>query len=211
MLKDLFLAPGRMLAKFFSRSRKKDYRSPRERTTISPATVILSLAAWLVLAGLALYSADKAGLLKDALDRGAAVVNQAEEAKPTPPAPAPPPASATASGSLLPPPRVASPPPTSQTPSGPAPAVTPPASETWLVILHTIPKNSEGRVEAERRQKFYGTKGLKVEIMDTDAFPRLKSGNWILALGPFDDKAGALAAANRAKAHNPGLRVVQGL
>ena len=47
--------------------------------------------------------------------------------------------------------------------------------------------------------------------MDTDAFPRLKSGNWILALGPFDDKTGTLAAANRAKAHNPGLRVIQGL
>ena len=47
--------------------------------------------------------------------------------------------------------------------------------------------------------------------MDTDAFPRLKGGNWIIAQGPFEDRASALTAAEKAREFNSGLMVRRGL
>lgn len=215
MLMDLFLAPGRFLGKAFSREKKRSYRSLRGPSGLGFGVVLASLASWLVLAGLALYAVDKAGLLKQALDVGVEVATTGE--KPGEPPPAAPPdvrngaeaSSATAAGAL--PERNGS---GSTVPSNglpvtagaPAPAA---EAELWLVILHTIPKVS--REEAERRQSQYASRGLKVEILDTDAFPRLKSGNWIIAQGPFDDKASALAASEKAKAFNAGLIVRRGL
>jgi hypothetical protein len=82
-------------------------------------------------------------------------------------------------------------------------------AERWLVILHTIPKSA--RDEAERRQNQYRDRGLQVEIMDTDAFPRLVGGSWIIAQGPFDSRAQALEAANTAKEFNSNLMVRRAL
>jgi hypothetical protein len=79
----------------------------------------------------------------------------------------------------------------------------------WLVVLHSIP--SSARAEAERRQAGYKAKGLEVDILDTNAFPRLQPNLWIVALGPFDNRAEALAAADRAKEFNAGLRLLRGL
>ncbi len=67
------------------------------------------------------------------------------------------------------------------------------------------------RQEAERRQTQYRNRGLQVEIMDTDAFPRLVGGSWIIAQGPFDGRAEALDAANRAREFNSNLMVRRGL
>ncbi|MGL4208270.1 MAG: hypothetical protein ACRCTY_02665, partial [Candidatus Adiutrix sp.] len=60
-------------------------------------------------------------------------------------------------------------------------------------------------------QAQYRNRGLRVEIMDTDAFPRLRSGSWIIAQGPFDDRNSALAAADHAKSFQSGLMVRRGL
>ena len=214
MLKDLFLAPGRLLAKIFSREKRRSYRSTRSRPGVGLGTVILSLISWLALAGVGLYAADKAGLLKQALDVGVEVAGQGvgDDPEPTPP-PVEPGSDISATGAITPGGQTAgggSTPPTASSPQTTPPAgAVQPETELWLVILHTIPKNA--RKEAEKRQNQYRSKGLGVEILDTDAFPRLSAGYWIIAQGPFEDRASALAAADKAKAFNSGLMVRRGL
>lgn len=217
MLKSLFLAPGRLLAKLFSREKKKTYRSTRQRPKPGLGTVILSVVGWLAVAAVLLFAADKAGLMDKALDAGAEAVNRAEQEAETRPsaetvgAQESEPSTGSASGSLTgrngaaPAANPASGPPESSA----TPNTVTPESEQWLVILHTIPKSA--RDEAERRKTQYRGNGLAVDILDTDAFPRLLSGNWIIALGPFDEKNEALEAANHAKTYNSKLIVRRGL
>lgn len=219
MLK-LFCLPGRLLAQLFSREKKRAYRSVRSRAGYSPGMILISLACWLVLAGGVLFAVDKAGLLKQALDVGVEVAQgngeqgegtpfdtgNADETDETAPG-----VTGSATGGLSS---------DGQSTVG-LPAVTsgtegtglgaPPAIEIeqWLVILHTIPKTS--RDEAERRKNQYHTKGLEVDILDTDAFHRLRKGSWIIALGPFEDKNSALEAANRARQFTSDLMVRRGL
>ena len=207
MLIDLFLWPGRLAARAFSRDKKRAYRSLRLRPETGGGVFLASLLAWLALAGGLLYALDQAGFLKQALDIG---VEAAQGEKPAAVVPAPPrpeaPSQAevagggdAAQGALV-----------HGALSGPAdPSAATLETEMWLVILHTIPNT--GRAEAERRQAGYRTRGLEVDILDTNAFPKLKSNQWIIALGPFDDRAAALAAADKAKAFNSGLMVRRGL
>lgn len=215
MLK-LFCIPGRLLAKLFSRERRRSYRSMRGRPSYGAGTVFVSLVVWLALAGGALYAVDKAGLLERALDAGVEAAQSAAEPSETPatdpPVETPPPAvTGSATGAL--------------SGEGQGSATLPTASggaentgstaaqaveiEQWLVILHTIPKSS--RDEAERRRNQYHAKGLPVDILDTDAFHRLKKGSWIIALGPFEDRAKALLAADKAKQLAPGLMIRRGI
>lgn len=204
-MKDLFLAPGRQIAKLFSKDKRR-YRSARHRSEAGVGTAVLAGVFWLVLAGGLILAVDKLGFLTPALDVGLEVAQGGGEEAP---APAPEPTS-NITGSLGTGSPAGAPLPPASGVAG-APAAQAPAVETelWLVILHTIPKSA--RDEAERRQAQYIGKGLKVDILDTDAFPRLKSGNWIIAQGPFDDRASALAAADAAKGFNPGLMVRRGL
>lgn len=212
MLKDLFLTPGRILSKFFIREKRKAYRSARSRPAESLGTVLLSLVCWLALAGCVLYSIDKAGFLKQALDVGVEVAT-GDETNEDPQPTQDEPQDSEIKGSLeqepvAPPPAT---PPTTATGNPAAQAESP--GEMWLVILHSIPKS--GREEAERRQAQYRGKGLEVEILDTDAFPLLQGSKgeswWIIALGPFDSKAEALSASNKARSFNNGLMVRRGL
>ncbi len=218
MLKNLFLAPGRLLARLFSREKKKTYRSTRQRPKNGLGMVILSIIGWLAVAAALLYAADKAGLLNKALDVGVEVAinaeadNRAGGETADPPAPEAERGPGSVSGSL-----------SGSGQSGGAPAsgsaTLPEGSsiqsaqvvdpELWLVILHTIPKSS--RSEAERRKNQYRERGLEVQILDTDSFPRLRAGSWIIALGPFDEKAAALAASDKAKTFNSGLMIRRGL
>lgn len=219
MIKRLFLAPGRLLLHILAGGRKKNYRSTRSRPSVGIGAVALSAICWLVLAGGVLYAVDKAGLLKQALDAGveAAGINEPESQpeQADPPGPPPEPDTPTATGSLNPgsgnepsagqsqppadPPRI-------QSGQNQKP---PEVAEMWLVILHSIPKNA--REEAERWQRQYKSKGLTVDILDTDAFPQLLGGHWIVALGPFDNKASATLAANEALKFNSKLMVRRGL
>jgi len=225
MLK-LFCIPGRLLAKLFSREKKRAYRSVRSKPVYGPGIILVSLAGWLALAAGVLFAVDKAGLLKQVLDVGVGVTQGTQETE-TPPAdpevePGPEPGQITtgsASGGLsvegqstagLP----------STTPGGTerpggtvntAPAV---EIEQWLVVLHSIPKNS--RNEAERRKTQYRNKGLEVDVLDSGAFPRIENGSWwLVALGPFDDKDRAVAVANEvtgtAKQFNTMPRVLKGM
>lgn len=222
MLKDLFLTPGRLLTRIFAKEKKRSYRSARSRPTESLATIVLSVVCWLALAGCVLYSIDKAGFLKQALDVGMEVAtNGGEEVTdPSTPTPANDPghSSGSVTGSL-----------NTNTNSGgqvAAPAAAESArpaqsgqtevgAEMWLVILHSIPKTDEGRREADRRQSQYIGRGLRVDVLDTDAFPLLRGNKgeswWIVAQGPFDTKDAALAAADKARSFNSGLRVRRGL
>jgi len=213
MLTGLFLWPGRLVAGLFSSDRKKEYRSRRQRAETTGRVVLLSLVLWLAGAGVLLFALDRTGLLKEALDAGVEVAQGERPAEPasapeSPPAPepasVPEPAPAAAPPALAP----------VETTAGDLPAPTeeaPPAveAEMWLVILHSIPKS--GRHEAERRQAGYKAKGLAVEILDTNAFPKLPPDYWIIALGPFDRRAEALTAADKAKAFNSGIMVRRGL
>ena len=195
MLMGLFLWPGRLAAGLFSSGQKKDYRSRRQRSEATGPLALLSLVLWLAGAGVLLYALDRTGLLKDALDAGVVAAQGEKAAQPPEPA-TPDPGEATAGGAL-------------------APAAAPPApvaqqeAEMWLVILHSIPKT--GRAEAERRQASYKAKGLEVDILDTSAFPKLPPDYWVVALGPFDNRSEAMAAADQAKAFNSGLMVRRGL
>lgn len=223
MLKDLFLTPGRLLTRIFAKEKKRSYRSARSRPTESLATIALSVVCWLALAGCVFYSIDKAGFLKQALDVGLEVATNGGEEVADPSTPPPVNDSGQSSGSVtgsL----------NTNTNSGgqaPAPSATegsrPPqqssqpavGTEMWLVILHSIPKTDEGRREADRRQSQYIGRGLRVDVLDTDAFPLLRGSKgeswWIVALGPFDTKDAALAASDKARAFNSGLRVRRGL
>jgi cytoskeletal protein RodZ len=81
--------------------------------------------------------------------------------------------------------------------------------EAWLVILESIPKSA--RPQAERALEKQKKKGLNVELFDTDAYPRLKSGLWALGVGPFDTKKEALEASEALKPKFKGLMVRRGL
>jgi hypothetical protein len=81
--------------------------------------------------------------------------------------------------------------------------------EVWLVIVTTSPKSKRELVEQEQRS--YKRRGVNLDILDTDAYPRLKSGMWSLALGPFDSKADAEAAALRIQPNVKETRVLRGL
>jgi hypothetical protein len=219
MLLGLFLWPGRLAANLLFSDRKKEYRSRRHRVDTPGRVVLLSLVLWLAGAGVLLFALDRAGLLKEALDAGVEMAQGERPAEPVPPpepetAAPPEPVETTAIGGGLTPaegaPAVAL-----VAPPAVAPAITqetPAAAqeaEMWLVILHSIPKT--GRDEAERRRAGYKAKGLEVDILDTNAFPRLSPNHWIVALGPFDNRAEALAAADQAKTSNSGLMVRRGL
>jgi hypothetical protein len=52
---------------------------------------------------------------------------------------------------------------------------------------------------------------VELSIMDTDAYPRLKSGLWALALGPYDSKREAEAAAAGIRPKVRDLMVRRGL
>jgi hypothetical protein len=89
------------------------------------------------------------------------------------------------------------------------PDALPPSPEAWLVIVESIPKSARDKAEASlQRQK---KKGLDLVLVDTDAYPRLKSGMWALSLGPFDTKAEAEAAASTIKAKVKDFMVRRGL
>ena len=221
MLK-LFCIPGRLLAKLFSKEKRRAYRSVRSKPVYGPGIILVSLVGWLALAGGVLFAVDKAGLLKQALDVGVEVTQGGDEGTGTPP-PIEPEAESgpgqtttgSATGGLsaegqstagLP----------QATPGGGSDQAggannTPvAATEQWLVILHSIPKSA--RDEAERRKVRYRNQGLEVDVLDSGAFPLITNGSWwIVALGPFDDKDKALAAANKARQFNSQLMVRRGM
>jgi hypothetical protein len=81
--------------------------------------------------------------------------------------------------------------------------------EAWLVIVESIPKSQRDKAEeALARQR---RRGVELSIMDTDAYPRLKSGLWALALGPYDSKREAEAAAAAIKSKVKDFMVRRGL
>ncbi|MDR1037497.1 MAG: SPOR domain-containing protein [Deltaproteobacteria bacterium] len=111
--------------------------------------------------------------------------------------------------------RLDGPPSTPATISVPRELVTPQGAtgerlpEAWLVIVESIPKSK--REEAEQARARQKRKGVDLSIMDTDAYPRLKSGLWALALGPYDSKREAEAAAAAIKPKVKDLMVRRGL
>ena len=222
MLKKFFLAPGRLLLNILAGNKRKNYRSARGRPSAGLGVIILSSVCWLLIAGGVLYAVDKAGFLKQALDVGVEVTgvnDDLEDSKAgnqVQPGPEPGPQTGdtpTATGSLTGGGGATQPsqPGTGADGGGSSAQVqeTPAAAEMWLVILHSIPKSA--REEADRWQRQYRSKGLEVDVLDTDAFPRLIGGHWIVAIGPFDDKLSATMAANNATKFNAKLLVRRGM
>lgn len=221
MLK-LFCIPGRLLAKIFSREKRRTYRSIRSKPVYGPGIILVSLVSWLALAGGVLFAVDKAGLLKQALDVGVEVAQGNGEAPVPPPddLPAnPEPAQTTTptgSGGLSPEgqsttglPQVAPSGPESPTTGTTTPV---PGAEQWLVILRSVKKDAkDSRAEAEKLRDRYRTKGLEVDVFDAGAFPRLDKSYWIVALGPFEGRAKAVIVLDKAKKIEPGLMIRQGL
>lgn len=206
MLKSLFLAPGRLAAKLFNNDKRRHYRSARMRpVNVGMGTVFVSLLFWMALAGggyMAVSTPTETG------SSGPATSGQAQD---------PPDLPGESGGPLTEGGRVTAGNSTAgagssaggavnNSVSTPAPVVT----QQWLVILHTIPKSGrDARNEAERKQIQYRNRGLEVEILDTDSYPKLRAGSWIIALGPFDNKDTALTASNIARTFQSDLMVRQ--
>jgi hypothetical protein len=219
MLKDMFLAPGRYICRKFSRSRKKSrYQS---RTLHKGPVVPISIFAWLLAVGVAYGLVVWLGsppIPRDLLEaQNSAPPPAATTAASQPQAGAAastaPQTTTTASGNLT-----ASAPNNSTEAAGSSlvqsvspPAVTEnvPPPEVWLVIVESIPKKS--RTEAEQSQARHKKRGVDLELLDTDAYPLLKSGMWTLAMGPFDTKLEAEAAALEIKPKVRDLMVRRGL
>jgi hypothetical protein len=91
-------------------------------------------------------------------------------------------------------------------PAGQSPAASP---QVWLVIVESIPKAA--RAQAEEALARHKRRGVNLELMDTDAFPRLKSGMWTLAMGPFESRAEAEAKAAEIKPKVRDLMVRRGI
>ncbi len=212
IIKALLLAPGHLLFNIFSTKRHRIYRSARRgRNDSLGGVAVLSLLVWAALAWGAFTVFGPPPPPEVAQEIESEMVATETASTQTVPSPTSEPDVGALTGALD---EAAAAAPTSAVP---LPATTagqsaPPlveATEQWLVILHTIPKS--GRDEAERRKAQYEKRGLIVDIFDTGSFPRLKNGNWIIAQGPFDDRASALTAADKAKAFNSGLMVRRGL
>ncbi|MDR2354408.1 MAG: SPOR domain-containing protein [Deltaproteobacteria bacterium] len=226
MLQDIFLAPGRFLNHTFSKKRKKFRYVARSHE--AGKILSLSVLAWLCIIFLACVA--KAGFSTGPEPITASLVPptilQPEEVPPPPlsqapsvePAlpvpqlpnmaqsaalnqPLPSGTSTQTSPDLVVVPRELLPRPDS-------PPLEPPP-EAWLVIIESIPKSA--RTKAEESQSRQRKKGLEVELVDTDAYPRLKSGMWALALGPFETKAQADLAAQRIKPKVKEFMVRRGL
>ncbi|MGL4208600.1 MAG: hypothetical protein ACRCTY_04355, partial [Candidatus Adiutrix sp.] len=173
---NFFMLPGRLMVKLLFQGQKRAYRSARVKDKSGPGTVFIALVFWLAIGSALVWGADKAGLLKGALDAGVQVASPANDNLSQPesvdngdvPFAAPPDETVTSLSGVI-----------AEGQGSPgliAMPINPSTTaaegvEVWLVILHTIPKNA--RDEAERRQAQYRNRGLRVEIMDTDAFPRL--------------------------------------
>ena len=203
---NFFLVPGRLISKLLGGDKKRALRSPRQRSEASTGQVVVSLFFWVALAASIVFglngfvfSENPSGVGEKVAGTDKVALEAAAKA-PVPPVNAD---KATSGGSAA----TAAVPPVKAVKAVKAEKLV--AVEQWLVILHTIPKS--GRSEAERRKERYQAKGLGVDILDTDAFPRLKSGSWIIALGPFEDRAIAYRMAEEAKRFNSGLIVRRGL
>jgi hypothetical protein len=87
--------------------------------------------------------------------------------------------------------------------------LSPASVEAWLVIVESIPKSK--RTEAEQSLARHKKRGVTLDIIDTDAYPRLKSGMWTLAAGPYDSEKEAQAAASAIKPKVRDLMIRRGL
>ncbi len=209
-MKKFLLAPGQTFARLF-REKKKKYRSMRHKPQTGPLVLFVSVIFWLSLLfvgfwlGILVKSAGEPGPSlsggPEQIQSGAVGTTTTAERQ----------ASIPEIGSFLPGffAGVSSAPGSSAAGVNTAPgAETTVATQSWLVILHTIPKNGqEGRAEAERRQARYRNQGLLVEVMDTGSFPRLRGGYWIVALGPFDSREEAAQKATEASRFSSDLMV----
>ncbi|MDR1577630.1 MAG: SPOR domain-containing protein [Deltaproteobacteria bacterium] len=205
MLKTIIFGPGRLLCgqpvaqKHSSHPRLAAYRS-------QGPVIALSLICWaLVVAGILfglkmLSNVDPPPPPLPPLDRSTAVA-QAEAGAGIIQAPI-----SGAAGSGL---AAATNSPAPEAGQGHALETAPPPTQAWLVIVESIPKSA--RSEAERALAKHKKKGVRLELLDTDAYPKLKSGLWALAQGPFDTKSEAEAAAVTLKPQVKGLMVRRGL
>jgi hypothetical protein len=227
MLKTILLGPGRLLCGrgLTDEGRHRRYRLAAYKNPGEIPVIIVSLIFWaLAISGAVLVSAKTSNVnpprpqpAPTARTEPAASAQAPEAGNQT----APPSAvsgslTAPAAGNLTVPAAQAAPPAGGNLTAGAVPAVSQPQSpalavppEIWLVIVESIPKSA--RPEAERALARHKKRGVELELLDTDAFPKLKSGMWTLALGPFDSKKEADAAAVILKPKVKDLMVRRGL
>ncbi|MDR2141149.1 MAG: SPOR domain-containing protein [Deltaproteobacteria bacterium] len=211
MLKNIFLGPGRVLcgrplsegSRGQRRYRLSSYRS-------QGAIILISVFFWAVLVAAGVTLSYKLGTNVDPPPP-----KPRAEIKPRPATPTLTvggPANASASLGAATPVGGDSTPVGSPTPGAtpePAPVALAKPPEAWLVIVESIPKTA--RQEAERSLARHKKKGVALDLLDTDAYPKLKSGLWALAMGPYDSKKEAETAAATLKPKVKGLMVRRGL
>jgi hypothetical protein len=210
MLKSIFLGPGRF---FFGQPSTEELRARRWNLKVrsqSPA-IFVSLIFWLLLMAGGYLLLQKFSNVDPPPPKPRAEIKSLTPTGAQPSGTAPMVVSTASGGSL------GASSPTNQTSGAVTPAADPiapvekalPPPEIWLVIVESIPKSA--RSEAERALARHKKKGLELELLDTDAYPKLKSGLWALAQGPFDSKKEAEAAALVLKPKVKSLMVRRGL
>ncbi|MDR1083289.1 MAG: SPOR domain-containing protein [Deltaproteobacteria bacterium] len=208
MLKTIFFGPGRVLCgrSVSENSRNPRFRLPFYRNPGQVTVLVISVFFWaMVITGGVLLTT-----LNSNVDPPAPPRPREAETEP-PPASAPVPAERAGTGNnnltaSLTPAAVSASPQTAVSPPEATP-LSPP--EIWLVIVESIPKSA--RSEAEKAQARHKMRGVELDLLDTDAYPKLKSGMWTLAQGPFDSKKEAEAAALSLKPKVKDLMVRRGL
>ncbi|MDR1297681.1 MAG: hypothetical protein LBO05_10000 [Deltaproteobacteria bacterium] len=236
MIKDLFLAPGRLFCQTFLAANKNRPRFTTRQVVKGPV-LALSLICWLLVA-LAAY----AGVMKFASPVAPSLVQTGTDSERTPAAAqagssgqgtggaaqagaagagaragasgqasgsVPAGAPSQAAGTVPGTPGAQGQAPGQSAPAQAAAAAVPEAGEAWLVIVESVPK--QRRTEAEQSVARHKRRGVDLELFDTDAYPFLKSGMWALASGPYENKNDAEAAAAVLKPKVRDLMVRRGL
>ncbi len=92
-------------------------------------------------------------------------------------------------------------------PSEAAPAVWPPDTAGWTVVLLSVPK-VQGRAVAVQATRDARAKGLEgVGIIDSSRFPSLQPGYWMVFAGRFPSEPEARSVLQRARAVSKSARV----
>ncbi|MEZ5429414.1 MAG: SPOR domain-containing protein [Pyrinomonadaceae bacterium] len=72
----------------------------------------------------------------------------------------------------------------------------PPTGGKWFVILGSYPQSQSGR--ARERLQYARSKGFNATIINTNNYPNLRNGLFVVVMGPFS-KAGAQSTLSRVK------------
>lgn len=94
-----------------------------------------------------------------------------------------------------------------QSVSSPVAPISRPSSGTWFVVLGSFPKND--REKANQRLQSVQGSGYSASIIDSDNYPGLRGGLWVVVMGPYS-KAYAKSVADQIRVARPDAYIKSG-